>query len=1498
VRHLFVDGKRSGGGEAVTRHAPAACTIIFKNYLSHARILAESFARHVPGGRFYVLVMDGLPNGAHAGRNVQVVKPTDLELPYLFDLCFKYDVTELSTAVKPSLLSLLLNRYGEERVAYFDPDILIMRPLDELWKTWSSAGIVLTPHLLKPIPLDGLKPSEQDIMLSGAYNLGFIGVKRATETNEFLQWWAERLRDHCRIDHTRALFTDQRWIDLVPGYFPSTAILRDPTYNVAYWNLHERTLQQRARRFLINGKPLAFFHFSGFDPAKPNVLSRHQTRTEVKVGSPLAHILARYADLQMKHGHSQSRTWKTGYMEFSNGVRVHSLLRQLYLKLDEKARSGFGNPFDSERDASFLEWATVPRPEGHLSPFVESIYQYRYDVAAAFPKVPGEDTSKLIHWASTTGAAELGYDPRLVRNGSNGSSIKAAAAAAPATPGKTEYIRVVERIRAIVDTALPAKSTVLVVSKGDHQLVALGKRRASHFPQNGHRMYAGYNPADSATAIAHLEALREKGAEFLVFPQSAFWWLAHYADFRQHLQERYRIAVLEPDACLIFALRESPGKDSSYIQRVSELDRILQPVESQNVNEPPVAVNVAGYIASEKGVGEGVRSDIRCLQAAGVPVVLNNVVDSGSANCDRTFEEVSDTNPHPINLIHVNADQVREFAQHRGEKYFAGRYNIGYWAWELADFPREWETSFKYFQEVWVPSNFTMDAIARVSPIPVVRMPHCVVPAVAKTKAETNRFELARGKFVFLFMFDFHSFTERKNPPAVVRAFKKAFSRRDDALLVLKCSHAESAPAELAHLKRMAENANIRFLDAVLDRSEVDALMSRCDCYVSLHRSEGFGLTLAEAMNLGKPVIGTAYSGNMDFMTPANSYLVRYKLIELDRDHGPYRKGCVWADADIDHAAELMRAVYENPDEAREIGRKGQHDVRRDFSPQAVGRMLKARLGRVANAIPAAPVAEPAAVVPVASPPSVTVSAEDNAAAEKAAEYQELKRQILDVVQTNLPAAAKVIVASRGDDELLRLGGRRGWHYPQTPDGTYAGHHPTDSRDAIAHLEALKAGGGRYLLLPATAFWWMDHYGEFRRHLESRYRKVVERDGVCAIFSLRESPAGRRPQTAPPFEQVRYAVRIALPRKARLLVMGAPDGLLQLEGRSAYEFPEDPANDLTSILQLEDARTRGIQFLVLCGPGIAALEDCQGLQRHLETCYPRIWEDRWCVIYQLARKSGDPFEIVHDRLDYLTDVLQQLKTRHSEPAVAAPLPDERLAEVDTRVASINNRFAARPYINRDIFNATGDLRKPMGYSAEDLTIPTDFSDIFRGAEDFVASRQRVYLGFFEGKKSVVDLGCGRGEFLRLLAEMNIQGRGVDVDRALVQRLQAEGLDVIEAEAVDFIRRQPEGSLDAIFSAQFIEHLESSQLTELLALARSRLSAGGVFIAETVNPECFEALKTFHVDPTHRAPIYPQVLLYLCLEAGFRAAKIFYPLGGGFTQLHYEKVGEYAVVAEV
>jgi transposase-like protein len=495
-------------------------------------------------------------------------------------MSFEYDVAELCTAVKPSLLLALFNRFGEEEVVFFDPDILILRPLEEMREQLASASIVLTPHTLKPIPRDGLSPSEQDLLLGGAYNLGFLALRRSDETLQFLRWWEEHLlAGGAVVDVPKGLMTDQKWIDLVPSLFPSTTLLRDDTYNVAWWNLHHRILSRQGEQFLVNGRPLTFFHFSGFDPSRPRLFTKeYQTRTKVVEGSPLAELLDLYAELHVQNGYGKIKGWRYRYSHFDNGVPVHLILRRLYLDLDTETRERFGDPFRVDGADSFFDWATQPQPaEANLSPFLLSLYQSRSDLWSAFPDIRGADRAAFLEWAWTHGAHEMKYDPQVMRlpegNKEGGTRDAERAKKEPSPTPRAlrhangippkhvrHYQQIVRTIGEAVRAALPPAVTVLVISKGDDELLTLLEqdgRKARHFPQTKEGSWAGHNPADSAEAIAHLEELRAKGANFLLLPAPARWWLDHYRAFRQHLEKHYRKVLDQEETCLIFALGQS-----------------------------------------------------------------------------------------------------------------------------------------------------------------------------------------------------------------------------------------------------------------------------------------------------------------------------------------------------------------------------------------------------------------------------------------------------------------------------------------------------------------------------------------------------------------------------------------------------------------------------------------------------------------------------------------------------------------------------------------------------------------------------------------------------------------------------------------------------------------------------------------------------------------------------------------------------------------------------
>jgi glycosyltransferase involved in cell wall biosynthesis len=288
--------------------------------------------------------------------------------------------------------------------------------------------------------------------------------------------------------------------------------------------------------------------------------------------------------------------------------------------------------------------------------------------------------------------------------------------------------------------------------------------------------------------------------------------------------------------------------------------------------------------------------------------------------------------------------------QYQGAGVFDGPYNIGCYAWELTGFPDAWVGTLDYLHEVWAQTRFIQQSIADKTGLPVIWMPYAVEPGAAADMSRAD-FGLPEDGFLFLFFFDFRSYPQRKNPWAVMEAFARAFPPGEGARvhLVIKVNGADEKPEELAAFKAspLARDPRVQIIDRLLDDRGINALVCRCDCFVSLHRSEGFGRGLAEAMYFGKPVIATAYSGNLDFMNPLNACMVENQLIPVEPGAYPYGEGQLWADPDIEHAAWYMRRLVNEPAYADEIGARASAYIREHHSYRTVGAMYRRRLERL-----------------------------------------------------------------------------------------------------------------------------------------------------------------------------------------------------------------------------------------------------------------------------------------------------------------------------------------------------------------------------------------------------------------------------------------------------------------------------------------------------------------------------------------------------------------------
>lgn len=360
-------------------------------------------------------------------------------------------------------------------------------------------------------------------------------------------------------------------------------------------------------------------------------------------------------------------------------------------------------------------------------------------------------------------------------------------------------------------------------------------------------------------------------------------------------------------------------------------------------------VNVVGFLRGELGIGESARLVVSALGAAGVPhttlAVDEHLASRQSARYDD--EATATAGAFDTTLICVNADLTPAVAATIPDSLGRG-YRIGMWYWEVEDFPASQHGGFEHVDEVWVASDFVRGAIEAHSPVPV----RTVTPPLPQRGAPPTitRAELGLPERpFFLFSFDYLSTAERKNPIGLVDAFTTAFAPGEGPLMVIKSINADRRPGEAERLRlRAADAPDVFLLEDYLDATHRDALVALCDCYVSLHRSEGLGLTMAEAMAWGKPVIATGYSGNLQFMTEQNSFLVPWTPTTIPPGAEPYPAGGIWADPDLGAAARLMRSVIDEPEVAAARGARAAADIEMLHSPAAAGARIAAALAESA----------------------------------------------------------------------------------------------------------------------------------------------------------------------------------------------------------------------------------------------------------------------------------------------------------------------------------------------------------------------------------------------------------------------------------------------------------------------------------------------------------------------------------------------------------------------
>ena len=840
----------------------AIVTIVSNNYLHFARTLLQSVAAQHPEAKRYCVIVDRDLEPARAlAEEFETIALDQLDLPDGQDFLFQYTVLELNTAVKPWAMQHLL-RQGHEQVIYIDPDIRLYQPLREVQQLLGQgADIVFTPHLLDPIT-DDCRPTELDIRRAGTYNLGFCAVRQSANTHRYLEWWQGKLHHDCVVAVDKGIFVDQSWMDLVPGMFERVAVLRHPGYNIAYWNLAQRTVSlDEAGQMLVNGQPLVFFHYSGLNPQQPHNVSKHQNRfTFENINAPTRSLFEDYARVAQGNGAASYSRLPYGFDRYNNATPITASERALFRNDAMLREQCQGQPFDHPE---LLSPRHMPATAASLQLHVDPAHTYRlqYLYQHLLGRLP--DRAALAargpHMQSKWG---------MVRS-VLGVGLSSEARSAPGWAAR--LLRLANEVH-----FTPRVAKVMLVQP----LIRLQELAGRRWPRLAWHPPAGARPITDT-----------------------------------HL-------VIRP-------------------QRVSAAPQTL-PAQLQ----APQGINLVGYLAAELGVGEAARSLARACTAAQVPFSATDVgYQSQNLQRDTSILQLAQARAFPIDLLYVNADQTAATTQ---QLQASGRlqpaYTIGFWHWEQPELPTHLHSAFAHVDEVWVPSTFVHDAVAPVSPVPVFKVPHALQFAPTPG-VQRSQFGLPEGRQLVLVMYDFHSYQYRKNPQAAIAAYRLAAQSHPQLTLVIKTINSQHHPEAFAQLQASVQDLpNVIFINDFLTRQQTWDLQHCCDILLSLHRAEGFGLAPAEMMYLGKPVVATGWSANMDFMNAGNSLPVRYELKPLDRDLGAYPAGPLWAEADVEHAAWCLGQLASQPDLALRLGAQAARDIQHQLSPATVGRQIRQRL--------------------------------------------------------------------------------------------------------------------------------------------------------------------------------------------------------------------------------------------------------------------------------------------------------------------------------------------------------------------------------------------------------------------------------------------------------------------------------------------------------------------------------------------------------------------------
>jgi|GEM_PF-5768560 len=1047
-------------------------------------------------------------------------------------------------------------------------------------------------------------------------------------------------------------------------------------------------------------------------------------------------------------------------------------------------------------------------------------------------------------------------------------------------------------------------------------------------------------------------------------------------------------------------------------------------------------INFIGDIGGALGLSHSALVTLRTLEQQSVPINFKpiNYDVERVPNAPRLRKATKDY--YPISLLYHNIHAMDSIDSTAFTTLTGNQYTIAYWYWEMMSLPATWQHQIERVNEIWVASTFVQETMLKQTTNPVHLLPHAISmePSLGTSR---QQFQLPVDRYIFHFSFSARSNFARKNPLAVIESFKQAFGSSkavDSPLLVIKAQNILDFPDLHHRLAKAVEQVGGILITESYSRQQVADLLSCIDCYVSLHRAEGFGMALAESMFLGKPVIGTAYSGNLDFMNEGNSFLVDYNLCPIiAEDHSGqedsihlYQAGELWADPNIDTAAEFMTQLAENPQLGIERGNIAAKQITERYSYKRTGEDFVRRLtdihqqtdleqyqqwndiqhkqryfnstkgsGLTPKAFPevalclssvqnsseltkhivtllpdfhhfvdvvvfrderisvtSEPHFFPLSMLPkqhAQKPFDIVVFILDDVFQEESLpikwkdffqHHQTSKKNYIALTSTtDLNSKAMYLhggtLSSRdfinairqiADEQTIQATLKNklphhnfrynftqhysdhGWReHEQSPDGTsyqwsistnatlhcflddtknYEAHfialainHQSNIRDLALYvndievpLQSLRIGG-----------WWHFSANISNHVLQSNSRNTKftfnvptlfyphednnEGLGVCFISfqahvteSVKDEGSISPSVVLPPEDKLGLLERIPF---IRLIAQS-----LRKRRLASTQVLIKQIEELKQSVASLEARQNNYPDRYDTPLALQALNDSLQEAREISSqlyAYKKninlVTNQQITRIDILKREIDDDKTAHESTIRHNTEALEALRfetqqtyfnreqlqsylTTRPELPDFTPIPDW-----DTLfIKQIDDSLAANvkaPKIREQLASA--------------------HQTIFRGSKSLIQARQERYVPYL-GLRSlpsnlpILDVGCGRGEFLSILREHGKQSIGIDTNPTQISELLSQGFDVHTQEVISYLQTLQNGTLAGITAFQVIEHLSHDMLIEFIELARDKLASGGFILLETINPHCLTAMQNFYSDLTHHQPIPPRILM--------------------------------------